>query len=99
MSDAPISAQLFDRAQQVIPGGVNSPVRAMTAVGLDGDRTVAAAGTDEREPDRQVDDRRSGRDREADADVFERDRVEEAPDGDHDTQPRADARSTKELPD
>ena len=33
MSDAPISAQLFDRAQQVIPGGVNSPVRAFRAVG------------------------------------------------------------------
>ncbi len=33
VSDAPISAQLFDRAQQVIPGGVNSPVRAFRAVG------------------------------------------------------------------
>lgn len=28
-----ISAQLFCRAQQVIPGGVNSPVRAFTSVG------------------------------------------------------------------
>ena len=27
------NAQLFERAQQVIPGGVNSPVRAFRAVG------------------------------------------------------------------
>ena len=27
------SKQLFDRAQQLIPGGVNSPVRAFRAVG------------------------------------------------------------------
>jgi glutamate-1-semialdehyde 2,1-aminomutase len=33
MSDAPISAELFARAQRVIPGGVNSPVRAFRAVG------------------------------------------------------------------
>lgn len=33
MTDAPISAELFARAQQVIPGGVNSPVRAFRAVG------------------------------------------------------------------
>ncbi|MDT4904877.1 MAG: glutamate-semialdehyde -aminomutase [Pseudonocardiales bacterium] len=33
MSDAPVSAALFDRAQRVIPGGVNSPVRAFHAVG------------------------------------------------------------------
>ncbi|MEO7261695.1 MAG: glutamate-1-semialdehyde 2,1-aminomutase [Jatrophihabitantaceae bacterium] len=33
MSDAPISAELFARAQKVIPGGVNSPVRAFRAVG------------------------------------------------------------------
>ncbi len=33
MSDAPRSAALFDRAQRVIPGGVNSPVRAFRAVG------------------------------------------------------------------
>ncbi|SDI93301.1 glutamate-1-semialdehyde 2,1-aminomutase [Frankineae bacterium MT45] len=33
MTDAPISAQLFERAQRVIPGGVNSPVRAFKAVG------------------------------------------------------------------
>jgi glutamate-1-semialdehyde 2,1-aminomutase len=33
VTDAPVSAALFDRAQQVIPGGVNSPVRAFRAVG------------------------------------------------------------------
>ncbi|MDQ1742734.1 MAG: glutamate-semialdehyde -aminomutase [Pseudonocardiales bacterium] len=33
MSDAPLSAELFARAQKVIPGGVNSPVRAFRAVG------------------------------------------------------------------
>ncbi|MBV9593784.1 MAG: glutamate-1-semialdehyde 2,1-aminomutase [Actinobacteria bacterium] len=33
VSDAPISAKLFERAQHVIPGGVNSPVRAFRAVG------------------------------------------------------------------
>ncbi|HJQ43374.1 MAG TPA: glutamate-1-semialdehyde 2,1-aminomutase [Jatrophihabitantaceae bacterium] len=33
MSDAPASAELFARAQRVIPGGVNSPVRAFRAVG------------------------------------------------------------------
>ncbi|MCU1672051.1 MAG: hemL [Frankiales bacterium] len=31
--DAPASQALFDRATQVIPGGVNSPVRAFRAVG------------------------------------------------------------------
>ena len=31
--DAPASAQLLARAQQVIPGGVNSPVRAFRSVG------------------------------------------------------------------
>ncbi len=31
--DAPASQELFDRAQAVIPGGVNSPVRAFRAVG------------------------------------------------------------------
>src|SRR5215207_2885568 len=30
---APASAALFDRAQSVVPGGVNSPVRAFRAVG------------------------------------------------------------------
>jgi glutamate-1-semialdehyde 2,1-aminomutase len=33
VSDAPRSADLFARAQRVIPGGVNSPVRAFRAVG------------------------------------------------------------------
>jgi glutamate-1-semialdehyde 2,1-aminomutase len=33
VTDAPISAQLFERALRVIPGGVNSPVRAFRAVG------------------------------------------------------------------
>ena len=32
-SEAPVSAALFERAQRVIPGGVNSPVRAFRAVG------------------------------------------------------------------
>jgi glutamate-1-semialdehyde 2,1-aminomutase len=31
--DAPLSAALFERARAVIPGGVNSPVRAFRAVG------------------------------------------------------------------
>jgi glutamate-1-semialdehyde 2,1-aminomutase len=31
--DAPASEALFDRARAVVPGGVNSPVRAFTAVG------------------------------------------------------------------
>src|ERR1700709_846654 len=33
VSEAPKSAELFERAQRVIPGGVNSPVRAFRAVG------------------------------------------------------------------
>jgi glutamate-1-semialdehyde 2,1-aminomutase len=33
MNNYPISSQLFARAQQVIPGGVNSPVRAFRGVG------------------------------------------------------------------
>ena len=33
LSPAPKSAELFARAQRVIPGGVNSPVRAFRAVG------------------------------------------------------------------
>jgi glutamate-1-semialdehyde 2,1-aminomutase len=32
-TDSPVSAALFARAQRVIPGGVNSPVRAFRAVG------------------------------------------------------------------
>ena len=31
--EAPVSADLFDRAQTITPGGVNSPVRAFRAVG------------------------------------------------------------------
>jgi glutamate-1-semialdehyde 2,1-aminomutase len=31
--DAPVSQALFDRAQAIVPGGVNSPVRAFRAVG------------------------------------------------------------------
>jgi glutamate-1-semialdehyde 2,1-aminomutase len=30
-----IRSELYDRAQRLIPGGVNSPVRAMRSVGLD----------------------------------------------------------------
>ncbi|WP_394275741.1 glutamate-1-semialdehyde 2,1-aminomutase [Luteococcus sp.] len=33
MQNVPASSELFDRAQEVIPGGVNSPVRAYRAVG------------------------------------------------------------------
>ena len=33
MADVPRSAALFERAQRIIPGGVNSPVRAFRAVG------------------------------------------------------------------
>jgi glutamate-1-semialdehyde 2,1-aminomutase len=33
VTDAPVSQELFERAQRVIPGGVNSPVRAFRAVG------------------------------------------------------------------
>ena len=32
-SDAPASQDLFDRARSIVPGGVNSPVRAFRAVG------------------------------------------------------------------
>ncbi len=31
--EAPVSAELFARGQQIVPGGVNSPVRAFRAVG------------------------------------------------------------------
>ena len=41
---APKSAQLFDRASAVIPGGVNSPVRAFRAVGGTPRFMVRAAG-------------------------------------------------------
>ena len=32
-ADAPASQALFDRARAIVPGGVNSPVRAFRAVG------------------------------------------------------------------
>jgi glutamate-1-semialdehyde 2,1-aminomutase len=32
-AEAPVSQELFDRAAEVVPGGVNSPVRAFRAVG------------------------------------------------------------------
>ena len=44
MSDAPVSADLFARAQRVIPGGVNSPVRAFRAVGGTPRFMVSGAG-------------------------------------------------------
>ena len=44
MSDVPVSAGLFDRAQRVIPGGVNSPVRAFRAVGGTPRFMVSGAG-------------------------------------------------------
>lgn len=44
MTDAPISAELFARAQRVIPGGVNSPVRAFRAVGGTPRFMVSGAG-------------------------------------------------------
>ncbi|MFB9357546.1 aspartate aminotransferase family protein, partial [Amorphoplanes nipponensis] len=31
--EAPVSQALFDRAQAIVPGGVNSPVRAFKSVG------------------------------------------------------------------
>jgi glutamate-1-semialdehyde 2,1-aminomutase len=44
VSEAPVSADLFARAQQVIPGGVNSPVRAFRAVGGTPRFMVSGAG-------------------------------------------------------
>jgi glutamate-1-semialdehyde 2,1-aminomutase len=44
MAEAPVSAQLFARAQDVIPGGVNSPVRAFRAVGGTPRFMVSGAG-------------------------------------------------------
>lgn len=40
----PISSELFDRAKKVIPGGVNSPVRACRSVGCDPVFITKAAG-------------------------------------------------------
>ncbi len=42
MSPTPASQSLFERATRVIPGGVNSPVRAFRAVG--GDPLFIASG-------------------------------------------------------
>jgi len=42
--DAPVSEVLFERAQRVIPGGVNSPVRAFRAVGGTPRFMVSGAG-------------------------------------------------------
>jgi glutamate-1-semialdehyde 2,1-aminomutase len=44
VSDAPASAELFTRALRVIPGGVNSPVRAFRAVGGTPRFMVSGAG-------------------------------------------------------
>ena len=44
VSEAPASAELFARALRVIPGGVNSPVRAFHAVGGTPRFMVSAAG-------------------------------------------------------
>jgi glutamate-1-semialdehyde 2,1-aminomutase len=38
------SAELYERAQQVLPGGVNSPVRAMRSIGRDPIFVAAGAG-------------------------------------------------------
>jgi glutamate-1-semialdehyde 2,1-aminomutase len=53
MSD-PVSAELFARAQQLLPGGVNSPVRAFRAVGggpifIDSAKGALLTGADGRE--------------------------------------------------
>lgn len=44
MIQAPVSNELFDRAQHTIPGGVNSPVRAFRAVGGNPRFMVSAKG-------------------------------------------------------
>ncbi|MCW2496132.1 glutamate-1-semialdehyde 2,1-aminomutase [Jatrophihabitans sp.] len=44
MQDAPVSAELFARAQTVTPGGVNSPVRAFRSVGGTPRFMVSGAG-------------------------------------------------------
>ena len=41
---SPVSDQLFERAKQLIPGGVNSPVRAFRSVGGTPFFTKAARG-------------------------------------------------------
>jgi glutamate-1-semialdehyde 2,1-aminomutase len=42
----PLSSQLFDRARAVLPGGVNSPVRAMRAIGRDPIFVASGAGAE-----------------------------------------------------
>ncbi|MCI1261029.1 MAG: glutamate-1-semialdehyde 2,1-aminomutase [Tetrasphaera jenkinsii] len=44
MADAPASAALFERARAVVPGGVNSPVRAFRSVGGTPRFVVSATG-------------------------------------------------------
>ena len=44
MADSPASAALFERARGVVPGGVNSPVRAFRSVGGTPRFVVSAAG-------------------------------------------------------
>ena len=44
VQDLPKSAALFEQAQQIIPGGVNSPVRAFKSVGLQPPFIQRAAG-------------------------------------------------------
>src|SRR6266542_1948388 len=43
--DAPVSQALFDRASAIVPGGVNSPVRAFRAVGGTPRFMVEGSGT------------------------------------------------------
>ena len=47
----PVSSKLFARAQKVIPGGVNSPVRAFRNVGMEPFYTQSADGCRLRTPD------------------------------------------------
>ena len=47
----PVSSRLFARAQKVIPGGVNSPVRAFRNVGMEPFYTQSAQGCRLRTPD------------------------------------------------
>ena len=46
MSNNPTSAQLFERAGRIFPGGVNSPVRAFRAVGGDPPFIQSARGAE-----------------------------------------------------
>src|SRR5207247_8348939 len=49
--DAPRSRELFERARRVIPGGVNSPVRAFGSVGLTPRFLVSGSGCRVRDAD------------------------------------------------